>query len=75
MKKAKKTQFEPFETLPDILSVAQVRQALSIGRVGVYKLLTSGKIHSFKVGNVYKIPKSSLIEFVDRSSGNREGDD
>ena len=73
MKKAKKTQYGPFETLPDILSVAQVRQALSIGRVGVYKLLNSGKIYSFKVGNVYKIPKSSLIEFVDR--GSEKGDD
>ena len=68
MKKAKKTQYEPFETLPDILSVAQVRQTLSIGRVGVYELLNTGKIYSFKVGNVYKIPKSSLIEFVDRGS-------
>lgn len=67
MKKCKKTQILPFETLPDILNVNQVREALGIGRKGVYKLLDSKKINYFKIGNAYKIPKSELIKYIDQS--------
>ncbi|MPM33521.1 hypothetical protein SDC9_80097 [bioreactor metagenome] len=53
-----------FQQYPDIMSVKQLQLALGIGRVGVYKLLASGKIYSLKVGNAYKIPRTSLIEYV-----------
>lgn len=67
MKKIESNKSEPFETLPDVLNVHQVRAALGIGRVGVYKLLESNKIHCFKIGNAYKIPKSSLINYINQS--------
>ncbi len=66
MKQIEKPQTTPFETLPDILNVHQVREALGIGRKGVYKLLGSNKIHCFKIGNTYKIPKSALIEYINQ---------
>lgn len=56
-----------FEELPDVLSVQQVRQALGIGRTAVYRLLESHEIGCFMIGNAYKIPKVSLIEFVKRN--------
>ncbi len=46
------------------MNARQLQQALGIGRVGAYKLLASGKIYSLKVGNAYKIPRTSLIEYV-----------
>lgn len=61
-----------FEYYPDVMTVQQVRQALKIGRPAVYKLLESNQIRCFKIGNAYKIPKSSLIEYISRSC-NREG--
>lgn len=67
MKKLAKTQTELFETLPDILNVHQVREALGIGRKGVYNLLDSKKINCFKIGNAYKIPKSALIDYISKS--------
>ena len=67
MNKPQITQTELFEELPDILTVHQVRRALGIGRPAVYKLLESNVIRCFKIGNAYKIPKSSLIEFIQRS--------
>lgn len=56
-----------FEELPDVLTVQQVRQALGIGRTAVYRLLENQQIRCFMIGNAYKIPKSSLIEFVRQS--------
>lgn len=67
MNKPQITQTELFEELPDILNVHQVRRALGIGRPAVYKLLEGNAIRCFKIGNAYKIPKSSLIEFIQRS--------
>lgn len=63
------TQTELFETFPDVMTVHQVRDALGIGRTAVYRLLESGAIRCFKIGNAYKIPKTSLIDYIQRSCG------
>lgn len=55
-----------FSDYPDVLSIKELRQALGIGRAGAYKLLETGKIQSFKIGNTYKIPKSALINYVNQ---------
>lgn len=52
---------------PDVMSVHDIRQALGIGRKGAYQLLESGAIRSFRIGNVYKIPKSALLDYIERS--------
>lgn len=57
-----------FDTFPDVMSVQQVRSALNIGRTAVYRLLESNEIRCFKIGNAYKVPKSSLIAFIQRNS-------
>lgn len=57
-----------FDTYPDVMSVQQVRSALKIGRTAVYRLLDSNEIRCFKIGNAYKIPKTSVIEFVQRNA-------
>lgn len=62
-----------FKDYPDVLSVKEVCQALQIGRVGVYKLLEAGEIYSFKIGKVYKIPKDSLITYVNQRCGTKKG--
>lgn len=62
-----------FENYPDILTVNQTRNALGIGRKGVYKLLESNSICYFKIGNAYKIPKSSLIDFIKQGCKNNIG--
>ena len=62
------SQIELFETYPDVMTVQQVRQALSIGRTAVYRLLESHEIECFMIGNAYKIPKTCLIDFVQKNS-------
>ena len=49
------------------MTVHDLRAALGISRKGVYNLLESGKIRSFKIGNTYKVPKTALIDYVNKS--------
>jgi excisionase family DNA binding protein len=65
----------PFKDCPDILSVKDLCQLLRIGRVGVYKLLGAGTIHSFKIGNIYKIPKDSLIAYMNKACNTEQKGD
>ena len=67
MKNTEQNSFELFSEYPDVMSVHQLREALGIGRKGVYTLLEKQEIRSFKIGNTYKIPKTSLVEYVQRS--------
>ena len=67
MKDTELIQFELFERYPDILTVHHAREALGVGRTGVYKLIDQGLLKCFKIGNAYKIPKSALIEYVTNS--------
>ena len=62
------SQIELFEDYPDVMTVQQVRQALGIGRTAVYRLLESHEIECFMIGNAYKIPKTCLIDFVQKNS-------
>ena len=67
MKDAELIHFELFERYPDVLTVHQAREALGVGRTGVYKLIDQGLLKCFKIGNAYKIPKTALIEYVNSS--------
>ena len=67
MKDTELIHFELFERYPDVLTVHQAREALGVGRTGVYKLIDQGLLKCFKIGNAYKIPKTALIEYVHSS--------
>ena len=67
MKDTELIHFELFERYPDVMTVHQAREALGVGRTGVYKLIDQGLLKCFKIGNAYKIPKSALIEYVTNS--------
>lgn len=67
MKDTELIHFELFERYPDVLTIHQAREALGVGRTGVYKLIDQGLLKCFKIGNAYKIPKSALIEYVTNS--------
>lgn len=48
----------------DVFTIEDLMDYLSIGRNTAYKLLKEGKIKSFKIGRVYKIPKNEVKRFV-----------
>ena len=49
MKDTELIQFELFERYSDILTVHQAREALGVGRTGVYKLIDQGLLKCFKI--------------------------
>lgn len=60
---AEKTH-EIFFKYNDVVTVEDVMEMLHLGRVTVYSLLKSGRIHTLRVGKKYVIPKKSVIEFL-----------
>lgn len=56
--------YEMFYKYYDIVSVEDVMEMLHLGRVTVYNLLKSGRIHTLRVGKKYVISKKSVIDFL-----------
>ena len=57
-----------FEMFPDILTVDQLCEAFQIGKNAAYDLLNSSQIKAIKMGNIWKIPKTNLIDYVIREN-------
>ena len=53
-----------FPDYPDIVSVAQLQTMLGISRHQAYTLIRDGSIAGILVGNAYRIPKFSVIDYV-----------
>ncbi len=49
-----------------ILTREEVMEVLKIGRSTFYKLLHEGEIKGFKEGNRYKVPSTSVEEYISR---------
>ena len=48
----------------DIITVADLCEALGIGKNTAYKLLKSGEIKFIRIGKVYKIPKEYVSNYI-----------
>ena len=53
----------------EILNVEELCEWLLIGRTTASRLLNSGKIKAFKINRIWKIPKGSVLEFINRKAG------
>lgn len=58
------------ELYPDVLTVTDIQRILRIGRTKAYHLVNSGQIPSIRIGNVIRIPKVRLLEFMNQSGYN-----
>ena len=56
-----------FEEYRDMLTAAEVSVMLRICPGKAYRLLNSGKIKAFRCERAWCIPKSSVIEYIDRN--------
>lgn len=54
-----------FNILPDIFTVEQLAEVLSVGLNTAYALVRSGKIQSVRVGRQIRISKTALLNFLD----------
>ena len=53
-----------YDQLPLVLSVDELTKILGIGRNTAYDLIRCGKIRSVRIGHKIRIPKDSLLEFL-----------
>ena len=58
-----------FPDYPDIVTVRQLREMLGISRQLAYDLINDGELQAIKIGNSFKIPKVSVINFVTEDRG------
>ena len=56
--------FTEYTEYNDVVTVEEVMKMLHLGRVTVYNLLKTDKIHTLRVGKKYVIPKKSVIDFL-----------
>lgn len=48
----------------DLLTIDELCEALMIGRNTAYRLLNTKSLPAFRIGRCWKIPKSSVQEFL-----------
>lgn len=53
-----------FETYDDIMTIEEISEALKIGSSQAYKIVRTQQLKGYKEGKDWKIPKTSLIEYV-----------
>lgn len=49
---------------PDALTPRQVQEMLGVGQRMTYSLLREGKIQSVRMGRLYRVPKSAVIDYL-----------
>ncbi len=53
-----------FEDYPDLVSIDEICNMLSIGKNAAYELLQKKKIKAFHIGRSWKIPKQAVEEYI-----------
>lgn len=57
----------------EIMQFEEVMKYLDIGKNTLYGLLKKGEINAFKIGKVWKIPRKSVEDYINKSlSDNRK---
>ena len=47
-----------------LMTLEELCEALMIGKNAAYRLLKEGKIKAFRIGRIWKIPRSSLMKYL-----------
>lgn len=52
------------DDLPDVLTVAEVREVLRLGEHTVYALIRTGRLRALRAGRRWIIPKDAVVDFL-----------
>ena len=61
-------QYTDFASMPMVLTVNDIAETLAIGRNKAYLLVKSGKIKALRIGNHFRIPRESFVEFLQQDN-------
>ena len=64
MSKLETVHIELLNKYDDVLTVEELKQVLKIGRNKAYELVNTQVIKSIKVGTHYRIPKISIVNYL-----------
>ncbi len=53
-----------FESYPDVITVNELCEMLGISRKLAYRLLDRQEIRCVRLGRVFRIPKSAVIDYL-----------
>lgn len=59
-----------FKKYPDVLTVAQVAEALGICTKAVYNLVNANVLAHIRIGRTIKVPKFALVEYLGTARNN-----
>ena len=51
-------------TSTELLTLDELCETLMIGRSTAYQLLKSGELGAFRIGRIWKIPKTGLMKYL-----------
>ena len=60
------------EQFPDILTVKDLQDILSVGRNKAYAILHSGELQYITIGRQIRIPKKYLLDYLQKLSYNND---
>ena len=52
------------ERVPEIMTFNECKSLLKVGKKTLLDLLHNGDIQAFRIGNRWKIPKASVMEYI-----------
>lgn len=61
-------QYTDFSSMPMVLTVNDVADTLAIGRNKAYALVNTGAIKALKIGQHYRIPRDSFVDFIKKDA-------
>ena len=53
-----------YEQIPEVMILKECQEILKVGKNTMLELLHTNQIEGFKIGNRWKIPKESVVEFL-----------
>ena len=53
-----------YEYIPEIMTFKECQKILKVGKNTLLDLIHTNQVEAFKVGRRWKIPKQSVIEFI-----------
>ena len=56
------------KTKAALLTVKEVGEATSLSKTTIHRLLSTGELHSVKIGRARRVPASALETYLDRLS-------
>ena len=59
-----------FRKYPDVLTVAQVAEALGVCTKAVYSLIHANLLAHIRIGRTIKVPKYALVEYLGPARNN-----